>query len=225
VTGVLVDPAGQPVIGVKVSACTLETCIIGPTDAGGRYEIQGLPVAPHKIEVLGVPKGFLTMVFFQDTTPGTMASAARTIRLVPLTGLTVALPESGGTVLAADGMLELAAVEGELTYPAGAPEEIEIARVLPDDLPPFDLEPWVGKEDRSFAFIVSPFALRAAGIDLKVKGAGAVAGTPYRLYSANHVTGLLEEGGSLVADQAGDLVLQPGASMVDFTTVVIVPNG
>ena len=225
VGGALVDPDGNPVVGVKVSACTATTCIIGPTDDGGRYNIQGLPVEPHKIEILGVPKGFMTMVFFQETKPGEMAVAAREVELVPLTGQAVPLPESGGTALVADGKLELRAAADALVYPIGAPEEIEVAAIDIADLPPFDVEPWKGKERQSFAFVVSPFAMGVEGdIELVVKGAGAAAGTPYRIYSADHITARLEDGGMLVADDKGDLVLQPGASIEELTTVVIVPN-
>jgi len=225
VGGALVDPDGEPVIGVKVSACTLTTCIIGPTDEDGRYNIQGLPVEPHKIEILGVPKGFMTMVFFQDTLPGEMAVAPRTVQLVPLTGAATPLPESGGSAVLAGGKLELMAGPDALVYPIGAPEEIEVAAIDVADLPPFDIEPWRGKEEESFAFVVSPFALGVEGdIELVVKGAGAAPGTPYRIYTAHHITARLEEGGMLVADAEGDLVLQPGASLEDLTTVVIVPN-
>lgn len=225
VGGALVDPSGAPVVGVKVSACTSTTCVIGPTDEDGRYDIQGLPVAPHKIEILGVPKGFMTMVFFQDTTAGEMAVAGRDIQLVPLTGAAAPLPESGGSAVLAGGRLELTAGPDALIYPIGAAEEIEAAAVDIADLPPFDIEPWRGKEKQSFAFVVNPFAMGVEGdLGLVVKGAGAAPGTPYRIYTAHHITARLEEGGMLVADERGDLVLQPGASIEDLTTVVIVPN-
>lgn len=225
VAGALTDTSGAPVVGVRVSACTLMTCIIGPTDERGQYRIQGLPVEPHKIEILGVPQGYMTMAFFQEVKAGEMALPDRDIVMVPLTGAPVALPESGGEAVLAGGVLELAAGDGALVYPIGVPEELEVARVDPEDLPPYDVEPWVGKESKTFAFVVNPFAMAVEGeIELTIKGAGAAPGTPYRLYTADHITGRLEEGGSLVADDAGDLVLQPGATVEDLTTVVIVPN-
>lgn len=223
--GAIVDGDGAPIAGIKVSACTSQTCIISPTGADGRYAIQGLPVEPHRMEALGVPKGYMTLEWFQDTTAGFMSEAPHPIVAVPLTHAAVALPEAGGTATIADGALELTVGAGVLVYPIGAEEEVEAAAVALEDLPPYDVAPWVGKEAGARAFVVNPFALGVEGeLGLKVKGAGATAGARFHLYTADHLTGRLDEGGTLVADAAGDLVLQAGATVDELTTVVIVPE-
>lgn len=225
VSGAVVDGEGAPIVGIKVSACTTQTCIISPTGADGRYAIQGLPVEPHRMEALGVPKGYMTIEWFQDTTAGVMTEAPHAIVAVPLTGAAQPLPESGGTALLADGTLELTVGADVLVYPIGAEEEVEAAAVAIEDLPPYDVAPWTGKEAASRAFVVNPFALGVEGeLGLKVKGVGAAAGARYHLYTADHLTGRLDEGGTLVADDAGDLVLQPGATADELTTVVVVPE-
>ena len=224
--GAIVASDGTPAAGVRVSACTLQTCIIGTTDANGRYAIQSLPVVPHKMEILGNPKGFMTMVYHQEMTPGMLAVAPREVVLPRLGQENVAWPSSGGTAVVAGGKLELSSTAGDVSYPIGTEDESLDVAVMPiDDLPPFDNEPWVGKESKSFAFVVNPFPMKVEGaIGLKVLGAKAKAGAPYRLYSADHLAGTLHEVGSLVADDQGDIVLQPGATLEDLTTIVIAPN-
>lgn len=75
------------------------------------------------------------------------------------------------------------------------------------------------------AFLVNPFPLTAAeSVGLTVKGVGAPANALYRLYAANATTGELDEAGVLAADASGDLVLQPGGTLTQLTTLVVVPN-
>lgn len=229
IAGALESPSGEPVVGVRVSACTLETCIIGNTAADGTYLVQRLPVEPHKVEILGAAKGYMTLAFFQDVKPGELARASHTVVLPRVTNAAVPLTAAaGGTATVADGKLVLQAKAGILRYPIGTPEEemlVEAVAVPLDELVPYDIAPWEGKEDDSMAFLVNPFPLTAAeSVGLTVKGVGAPANSLYRLYAANATTGELEEAGVLAADASGDLVLQPGGSLTQLTTLVVVPN-
>lgn len=229
IAGALESPNGEPVVGVRVSACTLETCIIGNTAADGTYLVQRLPVEPHKVEILGAAKGYMTLAFFQDVKPGELARASHTVVLPRVTNAAVPLTAAaGGTATVADGKLVLSAKAGILRYPIGTPEEemlVEAVAVPLDELVPYDIEPWDGKEDEAMAFLVNPFPLTASeSVGLTVKGVGAPANALYRLYAANATTGELEEAGVLAADTSGDLVLQPGGSLTQLTTLVIVPN-
>lgn len=229
IAGSLESATGEPVVGVRVSACTHETCITGQTAADGTYLVQRLPVEPHKVEILGAAKGFMTLAFFQDVVPGEVARATRTVILPRLTNAAVSWTTAqGGTASVAGGKLELQAGADVLRYPIGTPEEemvVEAVAVPLNELVPYDIEPWKGKESSSMAFLINPFPLTAGeSIGLKVKDVGAAANKLFTLYAANASTGELDEAGILVADADGNLVLQPGASLTQLTTLVIVPN-
>lgn len=229
IAGAVTSEAGEPVAGVKIAACTSETCIISTTLADGTYNVQRLPVEPHKVEVFGVMKGFMTLAFFQDVMPGELARASRTLILPRQTNDAVAwLPANGGTVELADGQLVFDAEPGTLRYLVGTPEAemlVEAVEVPVRNLVPYDTEPWKGKESKSMAFVVNPFPLTAsASVDLTIKGASATANALYTLYAAHSTTGELEEAGILVGAANGDLVLQPGATLTHLTTLVVVPN-
>ncbi|MFO0744102.1 MAG: hypothetical protein U1F43_00315 [Myxococcota bacterium] len=231
VFGTLVDTKGKPLSGVKVSACTDVECIRADTAADGTYDIQGLQVAAHHIEVLGDPKGVATMVWWQAVPAGVQSRLKEPVVLQPLAGITKVpwLPDDGGTVTLADGRLELTAEPGTLKYAAGtvAADKAVLAIELDiDDIPPYDIEPWKGKESKSMAFVVNPFPLKAsAPIKVKVLGeTGVAAGTPYTLYVADPVFGNLERAGILTADGSGALVSESGMTLQDLTTLVIVPN-
>jgi hypothetical protein len=227
VGGALVDDGGRPAAGVKVSACTEKTCIVGTTGDDGRYAIGGLPVEPHKIEILGAMKGFATMVFFQEVEAGLEGRPSRSIVLHGLPEESVAWPATtGGDVALLEGRLELGAGPEVLKYPAGTLDKsVQAIELDLADLPPFDVEPWRGKEAGSMAFLLNPFPLKAASsIALTITGVEAPAGKLFTIYAAHPVTGRLESSGVLVADGEGQLELQPGASLTSLTTWVVVPN-
>ena len=228
VGGRLVDEAGAVIAGLKVSACTLQTCIIGETGVDGRYRINRLPVAPHKIEILGQLKGFATMVFYQPTTAGVLAVPGRDIVMPTLVDVPVAWPPAdGGAVTIADGMLTLDADPGVLHYPLGTIDKSVLAVELdPLDLPPFDISPWEGKEAATRVFIVNPFPILSdTAVGMTVHGAeGVGAGATYHVYTADHLEGLLESAGSATADGSGDIVLDAGAELKTLTTIIVVPD-
>lgn len=229
IAGALESPTGEPVVGVRVSACTLETCIIGQTATDGSYLVQRLPVEPHKVEILGAAKGYMTLAFYQDVKPGELARATHTVVLPRVTNAAVSwTAAAGGSATVAGGKLVLQAKAGILRYPIGTPEVemlVEAVEVPLDELVPYDVEPWAGKESASMAFLLNPFPLTAAeSIGLTVKGVGAPANKLFTLYAANATTGELDEAGVLMADASGDLVLQSGASLTHLTTLVVVPN-
>jgi len=229
VYGKLVDGGGKAVKGARVSACTDVECLIGTTTDGGVYDIQGLSVGPHHIEVLGEPLGVFTMVWWQDVPAGVQSRLSAPVVLQRLEGADPVAwaPAEGGKVVLADGRLELEAEPGALKYAPGTLDKSARAiEVDIDELPPFDITPWKGKEEASRAFIVNPFPLKSsAAVKLKVLGeAGVATGTPYRVYAADPVWGNLEDVGVLTADGSGALVSAAGGSLKDLTTIVIVPN-
>ncbi len=229
VAGRLVDEAGAPVANLAIGACTLDVCIRGTTNAEGRYSIGRLTVNPQKMLVFGAAKGYAQMIFYQDATAGVLSEAPRDVRLHRLGPPDTAWSaDAGGTVSLAGGMLELTAPAGALLYPIGAEEKVTALEVDPGELPPYDIAPWVGKEDATRAFIVNPYPLHTAGPDqpatLTVKGAtGVAAGTKYTVYAAHSVQGILEAHGTATADGEGAIVLD-GGTLTDLTTLVVVPE-
>ena len=229
VWGKLTDLSGKPLAGIKVSACTDLECIRGDSRADGTYDIQGLAVAPHHIEVLGEPAGVFTMVWWQDVPAAVQSRLPEAVVLQPLAGATSVplAPADGGKVMLADGQLELEVEPGALKYAAGTLDKsVTAIEIDVDDIPPFDIEPWKGKEDRTRAFVINPFPLKSStGAKLRVLGEEGVAvSTPYSVYAADPIFGNLVKVGVMTADGSGALVTQPGGSIKDLTTIIVVPN-
>jgi len=226
VAGRLVDEGGAPVPNLAMGACTLDVCIRSTTNADGRYTIGRLTVNPQKMLVFGAAKGYAQMVYYQDVTAGVLTNAAHDVVLHKLAAPdTDWLAATGGTVLLADGKLELSAAADTLLYPIGAEEKISAIEIDVADLPPFDIEPWVGHEDATRAFIVNPYPMHTSTpVTLRVLGAtGVAAGAKYTVYSAHSVRGVLEEKGVATADGNGAITLTDG-TLTDLTTLIVVPE-
>lgn len=228
VAGALTDESGKPAEGVTVSACTALTCLRAVTAADGTYAIEGLPIVPHRLEILAIPKGYMAMLFYREIMASEPSIVEHQVRLQTRPTESVPLPvEAGGTAAVAGGKLVVEAAPGTLIYPIGtANEALTALEVDVADLPPYDIAPWTGKEKKSHAFLINPFPIKAnASLSVTLTGeTGVTAGTPYRLYAANADTGKLEAAGMLVADGQGKLVMQSGGSLESLTTLVVVPN-
>lgn len=231
VYGKLVSPSGKPLAGVKIGACTGQLCITGNTSDAGTYSIQGLAVVSHGIKVFGEVSGHVSVVWWQDVEADVQSRLPQSVVLHPSSEMekTPLGEAAGGTVLLADGQLEIEAQPDSLRYPLGTPAADELIGAIEldiDDLPPYDIEPWAGKESASRAFAVNPFGLASStSLKLRVFGEDDVAvGTMYTVYAADHLEGRLEEVGMMRADGSGALVSEPGGSIKDLTTLIVVPN-
>ncbi len=226
--GQVVDADGRPVAGVRVAGCSSGACITGTSGDDGRFAIQGLPVEPHKFEVLAVPKGFFATIFFADVTAGRMVGPTRPVVLPRLPdGRSEPFdPAAGGTLSLAEGALVLEAAPGALAFPIGAASEGATAAFVPvEDLPDYDVSPWVGHEVGAFALVVHPFPLKIEG-EVKVtlippSGAGA---GPWDLHVVHGSSGRLERVGALEDDGAGGLRLADPAALGFATVLVAVPR-
>lgn len=226
VGGRLVDETGAPVANLAIGACTLDVCIRSNTNADGRYTIGRLTVNSQKMLVFGVAKGYAQMIYYQDVTPGVLATAPHDVVLHKLAAPDVDwLAATGGTVTLANGNLELTAAADTLLYPIGAEEKVAALEIDVADLPPFDIEPWAGHEEHTRAFIVNPYPLHAsAPVTVRVLGAtGTAAGDKFRVYAAHSVKGMLEDKGVATADGNGAIALTDG-TLTDLTTIVVVPE-
>ena len=226
VAGAIIDGDGAPLAGFRVSACTLETCIVGNTDEAGRYNIQRLPVEPHKMEVFGENHGYATMIFYQEVTPRESVLPTRDVVMVPIEETTAPWPpKEGGTVTIADGRLTLTAAPDVLDYPFGADKTVRAAMYPADKLPPYNITPWDGREADTLAFVVNPIGISTtASIDVVVHGVDASPGQLYRVFNADGIHAVLTEVGTASVTSEGDLVLEPGAKVQSLSMIIFVPR-
>jgi len=227
--GSLLGSDGAPVVGVRVTACTAATCITGTSDASGHFDITGLPVEPHKLEVLGFIKGFYSAVYFVDMIGGTFVEPMAPIRLHPLpdTMVTGFVPETGGTLTLAGGDLEIVAPPSGLTFPIGtAAEGAEATSVDLATLPDYDINPWVGREAGAFAYIIHPFPLKSDGtvaVGLRAP-AGVTEAASYRLYTVHTSTARIEDAGLLARDVDGLWRVEDPSALHHVSILIAVPE-
>ncbi len=227
--GTLVGSDGAAVQNVRVSACTPSTCITSTSDESGRFVIQGLPVEPHKLEVLGFIQGYYTTVYFMDMTAGSLTLAEAPIRLQRLpTALVIGFePSEGGELVLAGGDVVIDADPGALTFPIGTSQDgAEATAIAIADLPPFDVAPWAGKESGAFAYLLHPFPLRSDGgvaIALGVPD-GVQEAAGYSLYSVHTSSARVEEVGPMTRGEDGLWRLDDPTGLGHLAVLVAVPR-
>ena len=138
--------------------------------------------------------GLMNMDYYQLAEAGQIAVASHDIVAVPMVEEAREWTEAdGGTVLVAEGALELTAGPDVLDYPLGIAEEVMAAPVAIEHLPPYDVEPWVGFEEQTLAFHINPVGVEASeGIAFRVLGEDAPAGAVYDVWSVHDKKGVLE---------------------------------
>ena len=70
--------------GFSVLACTDSNCVTGKTASDGTYHLTGLPTGPHKMQLLGAPHGYPTLVWYQDAVAGEVVALSRDIVVPPV---------------------------------------------------------------------------------------------------------------------------------------------
>ncbi len=226
--GTIVDVDGQPLPGAKVLACTPLTCFTTEAGQDGTFVAEGLPVMAHKMQVVGESLGLATALYYQEVVAGQVVTAPRPIVLSPLDA--DAQPwttADGGTVTLAGGRLRLGAAAGVVKYPLGHfDQQVRGAQVAAEDLPPLDVEPWIGKEAGTLAFTVSPepVVAKAGAFEVQVLDVSATeVGATYRVYGVASETAELEELGRAEVGADGTLSLTQG-EITWLTTLIFVPD-
>jgi hypothetical protein len=227
VQGRVVTTAGDPLAGAYVLVCNADFCVSGETDGDGKYDVSDLTLVEYKIKVQGSQLGYANMLFFQDLAVKDVVTAPRDLVVVESTGtMEPWVPDEGGTVTLAGGMLELSVDPGDLKYPLGFTKEVLAVSVPIDALPPYDQEPWVGSEEGAFAFYLNPVGVKALeGVfSFRVLGANAVADATYSVWAVDDKTAHMEPVGNATADADGNIVSDADCGMKLLSTLLILPE-
>ena len=221
VTGKITDTDAVALEGVMVLACDDDSCITAKTDAGGLYTI-GLPLGWRKMQLMGTAKGKMNMLYYQNVEGTEPTAVSRDLVLVDMpTEDAAALPkEGGGTAVLVGGELKITAADGVAVYPIGSVEEVYASKSAAAHLPPYDQDdPWLGKEDGTFAFHINPLPVGVSEegqtFDFSVTGGAG----DYVAYYVNSHYGTLHEIGQVSADADGNIT----GTVPELTTLILVP--
>lgn len=224
--GRIVTGEGSPVDGSSVLACNETMCFPGNSLADGTFAIDQLAEGPYKIQVMGSLQGFMNMAFhavvFQDQT----TVLSRDVVVVPIVEAMAFLGEdAGGTLVVAQGAVEITAAAGALDYPLGFEETMNGVSVPLSALPPHDVEPWVGAPPGAAAFHFNPFGAEAdPALAFRVL-TGLLPETSYGVWAVEIKLGRLEKMGIATTDADG--VLESGGAVPGLgalSSVVLVPE-
>jgi hypothetical protein len=229
ICGTVLDEAGKPLEGVMVQACTSEICDKVNTDAAGHFLVLVDP-SERSMKAVGNKFQRVSPNWYQNAVSGQSNRVLKPVSM-PAIGTPAPLPAvTGGTVTVAGGKLEITAPAG-LTYTPGATEEVAGVALAIESLPPYDIEPWKGKEAASLAFVFYPFdwVKTAEGTDYAFKVmdvAGAKAGDVYDVYMSDPYNyGKLEKVGTATVGADGKtLASDAGIKLHILSTWVGVPR-
>ena len=227
VQGRVVTTAGDPLAGAYVLVCNADYCVSGETGDDGKYDVGDLTLVEYKIKVQGSQLGYVNMLFFQDLPVKDVVTAPRDLVVVESNvDLQPWVPEDGGTVILAGGMLELSVDPGDLKYPLGFPKEVLAVSVPIDVLPPYDQEPWIGSETGAFAFYLNPVGVKTLeGVfSFRVLGVNAAADATYSVWAVDDKTAHMELVGNATADADGNIVSDADCGMKLLSTLLILPE-
>jgi hypothetical protein len=126
-----------------------------------------------------------------------------------------------------DGALSLSADPGALRYPGGtADEEVGVIELRIEELPPSEREPWIGREEQSFAFLFTPISLQAdAPITLRFTPPNPLMpGAVYRIWTVDKVLAELIDSGTATVGVGGDIATESDANLDRVGMLFLVPE-
>ena len=164
IAGRIVNRAGESLEGLKILACSSSLCMTADTDANGEYLVTDMNIEPRHVQVTDLTDTYMGVLFYQDVIPNELNVLSRYVVLPNLSGAPSSLPmATGGTVTLANGALELTAPANAIEYPFGYDGEvIQAERLEGDEIPPYDIEPWMSRKADSFAFAFYPQNTKAS---------------------------------------------------------------
>ena len=228
ITGRVINRGSEPLSGMKIMACCSTICRTSTTDANGEYFFTDMIIEPRHVQVYDFTGVYLSVLYYQDVIADELHVLSRDVILPDLTTPPKSLPiATGGTVLLADGALELTLPPNSLEYPLGYDEEvIQAERLAGEEIPPYDVEPWLEQKEGSFAFALYPHKIQTSeSASFKVKtGITQPEGTKYQIWTAFFTEATLHRVGTATVDANGHLVSDADAMVKDLTTIVLIPD-
>jgi hypothetical protein len=228
ITGRILNRGRAPLAGLKIMACSSSICRTSDTDANGEYLFTDLIVEPRHVQVYDFSNVYLSVLYYQDVFPNEVNVLSRDVILPDLTTPPRSLPvATGGTVVLADGAFELTVAPNTLEYPMGYDEEvIQAERLAGEEIPPYDIEPWLSQAEHSFAFAFYPHKIKtteSAHFTIKA-GITQPEGSKYQIWTAHFTTATLHRVGTATVEATGHLVSDPDSTIKDLTTVLLIPD-
>jgi hypothetical protein len=228
IAGRVVNRSGASIEGLKVLACSASLCMTADTDTNGEYLFTDMSIAPRHVQITDLSDTYMGLLYYQDVIANELNVLSRFVVLPGLTGVPTSLPvATGGAVTLADGALELTVPADALTYPFGYNDEVIQSEMLSgEEIPPYDVEPWMPFKADSLAFAFFPAnTVSSAPVSFKVtQGITQPEGSKYFIWTADFSHGTLHEVGTATVDAQGHLVSDADAMVKDLTTIVLIPD-
>ncbi len=228
ITGRIINRSSEPLSGLKIMACCSTVCRTSTTNSNGEYLFSDMIVESRHVQAYDFAGVYISVLYYQDVFANELNVLSRDVILPDLTTPPKSLPiATGGTVLLADGVLELTLPPNTLEYPIGYDQEvIQAERLMGYEIPPYDVEPWRDHQEDSLAFAFYPHKIKTSdSASFIVKsGVNLPAGAKYQIWTAFFTQATLHYVGTATVDDNGHLVSDEDALVKDLTTIVLIPD-
>jgi len=228
VEGRVVDLDSKPLANLRIACCTLDLCITGETDNDGRYYIDLLDEGPRKMMIVDPSEAHLTLVYYQYVPDGEIARLANDIILPRRVNPKVTwLPEIGGTASFLGGQLTLTTEVNSLLYPPStstAAKGLNVERVAAENLPPYPILPWEGREADTLAFVADPPGVEASKAVVMEVQTSSTSTKTYDIWTLETKLAQLEKVGTTTITRPGYITSAADAKIKKLTTIILVPH-
>ncbi len=233
INGRIVNREGEGLGGLKMLCCTSSLCISGDTEPDGTYQFDDLEVydeslvEARKMQVADLSGDYMETLFHQDVVVDEDNTLERDVVMPPDDGVPAYWDvEQGGDVSLAGGVLTLTAPGDALIFPFGYVDHIVRGVAIPaTSIAPQDVEPWVGHEDATFAFLINPVDIRSKEpLGLVIRdGVERESGVQFTVWSLNSSKGRMEEIGTASVQDDQSIVGDLGLQLKRLTLLILVP--
>ena len=233
IKGRIVDADGHGLAGLKVLCCTSSLCVSGETESDGRYRFDDLEIydeslsEARKMHVTDLSGAYMDIVFHQVVVAGEVRELQNDVAMTPDSGVPSIWDEdTGGTVVLAEGKLELNAPPESLIFPFGLNDSmIRAVSIMAKNVPPQDLEAWVGHEDETISFLINPLDIRskeALGL-IVFDDVEREAGSKFEVWSLNSSKGVMEKAGTASVQSDFRILGDDDLNLTRVSMIILVP--
>ena len=233
IKGRIVDETGNGLVGLKVLCCTSSLCVSGETESDGRYRFDDLEIydeslsEARKMHVTDLSGAYMDIVFHQVVVAGEVRELQNDVAMTPDSGVpSIWGEDTGGAVALAEGKLELNASPESLIFPFGLNDSmIRAVSILAKNVPPQDVEAWVGHEDETISFLINPLDIRskeALGL-LVSDGVEREIGRRFEVWSLNSSKGVMEMAGTASVQSDFRILGDDDLNLTRVSMIILVP--